>query len=326
MRTPQFGFTLSSEEHDPRRLVEHARTAEDAGFDFLSISDHYHPWTSTQGHSPFVWAVLGAVAQATEHIDLATGVTCPIMRIHPAIIAQAAATTSLLSNGRFSLGVGTGEALNEHIVGRWWPPPRERLEMLEEAVDVIRRLWTGDTIEHRGRHFTVDRARLFDPPEGDVPIIVSAFGEDATDLAGRIGDGFWGTAPSSELVDRFAEAGGDGPRYAQLTVCWNADEIEARHIAHKGWPNAGLHGPASQELPLWSHFEEAVSSIGEDAVTATIPCGPDVGPFLQSVRQYLDAGYDHLYFHQIGDDQAGFFDFWERELRDGVSALVSARS
>lgn len=324
MTKPTFGYTLSSEEHGPRDLVAQAVAAERAGFEFLSISDHYHPWTTTQGHSPFVWSVLGAIAHATSDIGLATGVTCPIRRIHPAVIAHAAATTSLLSDGRFSFGVGTGELLNEHVVGGPWPSPLERREMLEEAVEVIRRLWSGDTVEHHGRHFTVDRARLFDPPEHDIPVIVSAFGPEAAELAGRIGDGFWGTAPDSELLERFEGAGGTGPRYAQITVCWNEDELRARQTAHRRWPNAGLSGAAGQELPTWTHFEDAVSTIGADAVTATIPCGPDPAPFLSLVQDHLDAGYDHLYFHQIGDDQEGFVDFWTRELRDGIDALVEA--
>src|SRR5699024_5725259 len=174
-----WGYTLSSEEHGPSTLVRNAVAAEEAGFDFLSISDHFHPWTRSQGHSPFVWSVLGAVATSTETVELAVGVTCPIMRIHPAVIAQAAATTSLLAEGRFSLGVGTGELLNEHIVGRWWPAASERRDMLEDAIAIIRRLFEGETVSNHGRWFSVDRARLFDPPEAPIPIIVSGFGPES---------------------------------------------------------------------------------------------------------------------------------------------------
>ncbi len=192
-----FGYTLSSEEHPPRALVANARRAEQAGFEFASISDHYHPWVSAQGHSPFVWSVLGGIAGATERIRVGTGVTCPIVRTHPAVVAHAVATTSLLFDGRFFFGVGTGEALNEHVVGVRWPPPAVRREMLEEAVAVIRELLTGETIEHRGAHYEVDNARLFDAPHADVPIIVSGFGAESAELAGRIGDGYWGTRPTA---------------------------------------------------------------------------------------------------------------------------------
>jgi coenzyme F420-dependent glucose-6-phosphate dehydrogenase len=193
--TPSFGYTLSSEECPPRHLVRNAQRAEDAGFDFVSISDHFHPWVSAQGHSPFVWTVLGAIAEATTHVQVAVGVTCPLVRIHPAIVAQATATTALLFDGRFSLGLGTGEALNEHILGHRWPPADVRVAMLEEAVDVIRRLWSGDTVDHRGQFYAVENAKLFDPPDPAPPIIVSGFGPKAADLAARVGDGYWETHP-----------------------------------------------------------------------------------------------------------------------------------
>src|SRR3954466_1246588 len=214
MQMVSFGYTLSSEEHSPNELVSNARTAEAAGFEFVSISDHYHPWVTAQGHSPFVWSVLGAIAASTDRIQVGVGVTCPIIRVHPAIVAQAAATTSLLFDGRFFLGVGTGEALNEHVIGTRWPPPAVRREMLEEAVQVIRALFGGETIEHRGTHYEGDNARLFDPPAADVPLVVSGFGPEAATLAGRIGDGYWGNAPDRELMAAYEEAGGKGPRYA----------------------------------------------------------------------------------------------------------------
>ena len=178
-----FGYTLSSEEHGPRDLVRQARRAEEVGFDFLSISDHFHPWVSAQGHSPFVWSVLGAIAQATDRVPVGVGVTCPIQRMHPAVLAQAAATTSLLFEGRFFFGVGTGEALNEHVLGHRWPPAETRRLMLAEAVHVIRQLWTGETIDHHGDFYEVENARLFDPPDQDPPLIVSGFGPNAVELA-----------------------------------------------------------------------------------------------------------------------------------------------
>jgi coenzyme F420-dependent glucose-6-phosphate dehydrogenase len=318
-----FGCTLSSEEHAPTTLVANARRAEASGFDFVSISDHYHPWVSAQGHSPFVWSVLGAVAASTERIEVGVGVTCPIVRVHPAVVAQAAATTSLLFDGRFFFGVGTGEALNEHVVGQRWPPPAVRLEMLEEAVGIMRALFTGETLEHRGSYFEVDNARLFDPPDADVPIIVSGFGPDAASLAGRIGDGYWGNAPERELVGAFEDAGGTGPRYAQLNLCWAESQGAARKTVHQIWPNTAVPGQLSQDLPTWTHFEQASKIVTEEDATRSVPCGPDlVDELRDSVRSYVDAGYDHLYFHQIGDDQEGFFRYWERELRDALTEVA----
>ena len=316
-----FGYTLSSEEHAPRTLVRNAALAEEVGFDFLSISDHYHPWLSAQGHSPFVWSILGAIAASTQQIQVGVGVTCPTMRIHPAVVAQATATTSLLFEGRFFFGVGTGEALNEHIVGHRWPPPEIRLEMLEEAVSIIRSLWTGETLDHRGEFYEVDNAKLFDPPEEVPPVIVSGFGPKAVDLAARIGDGYWGTAPDREVLDRFASAGGEGPRYAQLNLCWGEDAAVARKTVHDVWANTGIPGQLSQDLPTWTHFEQAAELVSEADATKSVPCGPEVGPVVDSVRTYLDAGYDHLYFHQIGPDQQGFFGFWTDELQPALASL-----
>ena len=307
-------------------LVETAVRAEAAGFDFASISDHFHPWVSEQGHSPFVWSVLGGIAASTQRLEVGIGVSCPLVRIHPAIVAQAAATTSLLFDGRFFLGVGTGEALNEHVLGHRWPPPHVRRAMLEEAVAVMRRMFTGETVDHRGEFYDVENARLFDAPAAPVPIIVSGFGEKSAELAGRIGDGYWGNAPDRDVLDAFERAGGHGPRYAQLNVCWARNEKDARATVFRIWPNAGIPGQLSQDLPTWSHFEEAAEIVTEELATKSVPCGPDVaGPLLDSVREYVDAGYDHLYFHQIGPDQDGFLQYWQSELRDALQALEPAR-
>jgi coenzyme F420-dependent glucose-6-phosphate dehydrogenase len=316
-----FGYTLSSEEHGPRDLVRNARAAEEAGFDFVSISDHFHPWVSAQGHSPFVWSVLGGIAEATDAIEVGVGVTCPTIRIHPAVLAQATATTALLLEGRFFWGVGTGEALNEHILGHRWPAAEVRRAMLEEAVEVVRELWTGETVDHRGQFYEVENAKLFDPPAEPPPIIVSGFGPDAVELAARIGDGYWGHSPEVELLDRYAKAGGKGPRYAQLNVCWAADEAAAKRTVMEIWPNTAVPGQLSQDLPTWTHFEQAVELAREEDVTKSVPCGPAVEPILDSVRTYVDAGYDHLYFHQIGPDQAGFLRFWSDELSPAMRDL-----
>lgn len=319
-----FGYTLSSEEHAPRDLVGNAGRAEEAGFDFLSISDHFHPWVSEQGHSPFVWSVLGGIASATESIQVGVGVTCPTIRIHPAIIAQAAATTSLLFEGRFFLGLGTGEALNEHILGHRWPPAAVRRGMLEEAVPIIRAMWTGETLDHRGEFYEVENAKLFDPPAEPPPIIISGFGEDSVEMAARLGDGYWGNAPERSLLDAFRDAGGTGPRYAQLNLCWAEDAAAARETVHRIWPNGGVVGQLSQDLPTWVHFEEAAEMVSEEEATRSVPCGPDPSALVDSVRKYLDAGYDHLYFHQIGPDQEGFFRFWTDELEPVLSEIRGA--
>ncbi len=316
-----FGYSLSGEEHAPRELVANARRAEQAGFDFASISDHFHPWVSAQGHSPFVWSVLGAIAASTERLRVGVGVTCPIMRIHPAILAQATATTSLLFGGRFFFGVGTGEALNEHVLGHRWPPADVRLAMLEEAVGIIRELWAGETVDHRGDFYEVENAKLFDPPANRPPVIVSGFGLKAIELAGRVGDGYWGHSPDRELVDRYRDSGGTGPRYAQLNLCWADDAAAARKTVHEVWPNGGVTGQLAQDLPTWTHFEDAAGMVSEDEATKSVPCGPDVAPVVESVRMFLDAGYDHLYFHQIGPDQEGFFGFWSTELQSALADL-----
>jgi coenzyme F420-dependent glucose-6-phosphate dehydrogenase len=316
------GYTLSSEEHGPDELVDLARRAEEHGFDFVSISDHYHPWISEQGHSPFVWSVLGAIASATDEIGVGVGVTCPTVRIHPAILAQATATTALLFDGRFFWGVGSGEALNEHILGDWWPPADIRLEMLEEAVEVVRKLWTGETVSHRGAYYEVENAKLFDPPTEDPPIIVSAFGPKAAELAARIGDGYWGTSPSPEIIETFEKAGGTGPRYGQMQVCWAEDAADARATVHRIWPNGGITGQLSQDLPTWTHFEDAAEMVTEESATGSLPCGPEVEPYVASVKSYLDAGYDHVYLHQIGPDQEGFFRFWDSELQAALRELA----
>jgi G6PDH family F420-dependent oxidoreductase len=316
-----FGYTLASEEHGPRALVANAAAAEATGFDFLTISDHYHPWVTAQGHSPFVWSVLGAIAAETESIPIAVGVTCPIVRVHPAIVAHAAATTTLLFGDRFSLGVGTGEALNEHILGHRWPRPEVRRKMLAEAVDILRELWTGETVDRRGEFYEVENARLFDPPTAPLPIIVSGFGPESVELAARIGDGYWGHSPDPEPVQQYRRAGGSGPRYAQVNVCWAESEEEARATAHRQWPNAGISGQLSQDLPTFTHFEQAAETVREEDVAKTMALGPNVEPYVESISKFAEAGFDHLHLHQIGDDQQGFLRFWREQLMPAVAHL-----
>lgn len=314
----KFGYTLSSEEHDAPTLLRHAKDAEAAGFSFVSISDHFHPWATSQGHSPFVWSVIGAIAASTDSITVATGVTCPIQRYHPAIVAQAVATCSQLLGDRFLFGVGTGEALNEHVVDYHWPTPEVRREMLAEALEVIRKLWTGETVDHRGRFYNVENARLFDPPPSEPKVIVSGFGPEATQLAAQIGDGYWGNSPEEDAVRLYRDSGGTGPAIAQLSLCWASSTESARRTIHERWPNGGLSGQLSQDLPTWTHFEQAASVLTEEQVVGSLPAGPDLQPVLESVRLYASAGYDHLYFHQIGDDHEGFMKFWSDQLKPAL--------
>jgi coenzyme F420-dependent glucose-6-phosphate dehydrogenase len=311
----ELGYALSSEEHDPIALVDHACQAEEAGFPFALISDHYHPWIDKQGHSPFVWSVIGAIAQRTQRLRLGTGVTCPMIRTHPAIIAQAAATSAWLMQGRFFLGVGTGENLNEHIFGDRWPPFDIRIEMLEEAIEVIRALWEGGNQSFYGEYFTVEDARIYSLPEQLPPIYVAAGGPNAAEFAGIHGDGLISTSPEVKLLEAFRGAGGQGkPTYGQLAVCWAATEEEAKKTAFEWWPTAAVRGELSQELRTPAHFEQACQMVKEEDVTKVIVCGPDAQKHLEQIHKYVEAGYDHVYVHQVGPDQRGFLDFYQREI------------
>ena len=318
----KIGYALSSEEHRPSDLVAHAVAAERAGFPFALISDHFHPWIDVQGQSPFVWSVLGAIASRTSELRIGTGVTCPTIRMHPAIVAQAAATAACLLEGRFFLGVGTGENLNEHIVGERWPPTDVRRQMLEEAVDVMRELWRGGLVTHRGKHYTVENARLYTLPDEPFDVFVAAGGPEAAELAAQVGDGIISTAPDPDLLAAFDAAGGSGPRYAQVTICWAESEAAARATAFQWWPNAGLRGTLNQELPLPSHFEQAAEMVTEEDVATAVACGPDLSVHLAKIRKYVDAGFDHIYIHQVGPDQQGFFAFYQESLQPALQQLT----
>jgi G6PDH family F420-dependent oxidoreductase len=314
------GFALSSEEHAPTDIVRFAVAAEQAGFRDVMISDHYHPWIDEQGHSPFVWSVIGAIG-ATTGLRVGTGVTCPTVRIHPAVIAQAAATAATLCKGGFFLGVGSGENLNEHILGDRWPSTDERLEMLEEAVEVIRLLWEGGTQSFDGRHYAVDNARIYDLPD-ELPLItMSGFGPKATELAARIADGYVNTGPEAELVKTYRENGGKGPIQAMAKMCWHPDAAEARRISHRLWPNSGLPGELAQELKTPAHFEQACELVDEEGAVGSKPMGDDPELYVENIREYVDAGFTEIYVQQIGPDQEGFLRFWFDEVAprlDGV--------
>ncbi len=328
----RIGYFLSSEEFDPRELIRQARMAENAGFQGLWISDHYHPWNDQQGHSGFVWSTIGALAQATQQMEVTTAVTCPTVRIHPAVIAQAAATSAVLLEGRFALGLGSGEALNEHILGDHWPQADERLEMLEEAVQVIRTLWQGGMQSHRGRHYRVENARIYDLPERTPPILISGFGPKATKLAAKIGDGYCTVQPDKQEVQRFRDAA-EGPRPVAggMKVCWAPEEAQARATAHRLWPNEQLPGEMAQILPTPRHFEQASELISEDMIAEAVPCGPDLDLHRKAIKRYEDAGFDELYIQQIGPDQERFFEIYASEIlrhfngsESSTSALTSA--
>lgn len=310
----ELGIFLSSEEHSAPALVDQAKAAEAAGLGAVLISDHYHPWIDRQGESTFVWSVIGAIAASTGQ-RVTTGVTCPTVRIHPAIVAQAAATAQQLLEGRFVLGVGSGEALNEHVLGDRWPPVETRLEMLEEAVSVMRLLWEGGVVNHHGNHYQVENARLYSLPDAPPPVAISAFGTSSLALAARIGDGLVTTQPDRESLESYRSQGGSGPSIAAVKVCWDEDEGRARKLAHDLWPTTCLPGQQNQELPMPSHFEEAVSLVTEDMVAEQIACGPDPERHVRAVAEYFEAGFDEVYVNQIGPEQTGFLGFLKREVR-----------
>jgi G6PDH family F420-dependent oxidoreductase len=309
----KIGYFLSCEENGPTDLLAQARAAEEAGFQGLWISDHYHPWNDEQGESPFVWAVIGALAEATS-LPVTTAVTCPTIRIHPAVIAQAAATAAAMLPGGFSLGVGSGEALNEQVLGDDWPEADVRLEMLEEAIEVMRELWTGEVVSREGKHYRVRHARIYTLPEQPPPILVSGFGPKSVDLAARVGDGYVTTAPDADSIARFRDGGGEGKLVqAGAKVCYAADEAEARRTAHRLWPNDGLPGELAQVLPTPEHFEQAAELVTEEMIAENVPCGPDLERHFESLQEYADAGVDELYVQQIGGGR-GFFEAYAREV------------
>ncbi|MGH7929315.1 MAG: TIGR03557 family F420-dependent LLM class oxidoreductase [Candidatus Binatia bacterium] len=311
----ELGYKLCSEEHTPNELLRYASHAEEAGFTWAGISDHFHPWVDEQGQSPFVWSVLGGLAWATERLLIGTWVTCPIMRVSPAIVAQAAATVSSMLPGRFFLGLGSGENLNEHITGRHWPEPKIRLEMLEESVAVIRELWKGEEISHYGKYFTVEKARIYTLPADLPPIYLAASGKSATDLAGKVADGLIAVAPDASQVRRFEELAGAGkPKLAEITVCWAESEEAARKTALKSWPNMMTEGTLSTELARPAHFEMATKNANEEEIGEKMPCGSDPEIFLKAINEYADAGFNYISLHQVGPQQEEFIEF----CRDSV--------
>jgi G6PDH family F420-dependent oxidoreductase len=308
------GIALSCEERSAPEIVRAAQRAEEAGFASGWVSDHFHPWNDAQGQSAFVWSVLGAIAGVTEKMPWETAVTCPTVRTHPAIVAQAAATVATLMPARFRLGVGTGEALNEHILGGPWPRAAIRLEMLEEAVEVMRLLWTGDTISHRGRYYEVDRARIYSLPDEPPPVLVSAFRAKALEFAARVGEGFVTTKPDAENRRRYRELGGRGPTQGGFKCCFGPDRDASLATAHRLWANEELPGSLAQILPTPADFEHASKLVTPEMLAAHVPCGPDPADHVAKVQEYVDAGFDEVYVGHIGPNHDQFVDFYAREV------------
>jgi G6PDH family F420-dependent oxidoreductase len=319
----QIGYTMMTEQAGPRDLVEHVVDAERAGFDFSVTSDHYFPWLESQGHAPYAWSVLGAAAQATARIPLMTYVSCPTTRYHPAVVAQKAATLQLLSEGRFRLGLGSGENLNEHVVGGGWPSPQIRLEMLEEAVEIIRELFGGGDVHHRGTHFEVANARLWDLPDEPPPIGVAVSGKRSCSLAGRLADLVIATEPEPELIEAFDRSGGRGkPRVGQLPVCYDPDREAAVARAHEQFRWALGGWPVNAELPGPSGFEGATRYVTPEDTAGAIPCGDDVDTFMEAVRSYVEAGFTEVALVQVGGDQQLPFIAWaEKTLLPALREL-----
>jgi G6PDH family F420-dependent oxidoreductase len=310
----RFGFKLCSEERPPTGLVEDARRAEGAGFDLVALSDHFHPWLESEGESPFAWSVLGAIAGATDSITVGTAVTCPFIRMHPAIVAQAAATTASLLPGRFFLGLGTGERLNEHVTGEEWPDPGQRRERLGASIEVIRRFWSGEEVSYRVGGIVVDRAKLYSLPTELPPIYVAAAGERSAVLAGEQGDGLISTAPKDDIVGAYREAGGEGPVIGEVTVCWAPSDDEAMRIVRERWPIPALEGDESQELATPQDFARVTAGVSEQALRDTVAMGPDPESIVGAVAKYRDAGFSHVVLHQVGDDPAPFLEMCENKL------------
>ncbi len=318
---PKIGFKLLAEVYGPREIVRQAIAAERAGFDFVEISDHFHPWLYSHKHSGFAWSMLAAIAVQTDRLELATGVTCPFIRYHPAIVAQAAATTQILAGGRFTLGLGTGERLNEHITGAAWPSAHVRQDMLRESIEAIRMLWTDGYHSYRGEHITIDDARVFDLPDQLPPIVVAAGGCDAAAVAAQAGDGLFATEPRSDLESAYRAAGGSGPRYGEVPMAWATDVAAAVDSAHEKF-RFGLTGWKVQaELPNPINFEAATASIRKSDVADAMSCGPDLAAHVEGARRFVDAGFDHLALINAGPDVDGFFDVCASELLDEIRAL-----
>jgi G6PDH family F420-dependent oxidoreductase len=320
----RYGYFLACEEFTPRELLEQARMAEQAGFTALAVSDHFHPWTDEQGESAFVWSLIGALSQVTS-LPVTTLVTCPTVRVHPAVSAQAAATSAALLDGGFRFGLGTGEALNEHVTGANWPDAPSRMRMLEEAVQIIRKLFTGERVTHHGPHYTVENARLYTLPDEPPPLCVSGFGPLSAALAGRIGDGFVTMKPDADLVGAFRRGGGgDKPVLGGLKVCWDTDRDRAVDTVHRLWATENLPGEINQILPTPEHFQQARTLVDRDTTAAAGTFGDDPDEHIASLRAFVDADFDEVYVGQVGPGQRQFFDAYRSHVLPALQDVRQA--
>jgi G6PDH family F420-dependent oxidoreductase len=304
----RFGYTLMTEQSGPKQLVNYAVSAERAGFDFEVSSDHYSPWLSAQGHAPNAWTLLGAVAHATERVELFTYVTCPTIRYHPAVVAQQAATLQILADGRFTLGVGSGENLNEHVVGQGWPTVKRRQDMLREAVQIIRELFTGEVVDWKGEYFEVDSARLWDLPEVPVAIAAAVSGERSVQTFSPLVDHLIAVEPDKDLVDGWHAARkgtglpGDSRIVGQIPICWDTDEAAAVARAHEQFRWFAGGWSVNADLPTTAGFAGATQFVREEDVASSIPCGPDLDAIVDAVSKYWEAGFTDIALVQVGDD------------------------
>lgn len=321
---PSFGYSLMCELYGPNELLAQAARAEDAGFDFVTISDHFHPWLHSQRHSPYAWSVLGALAAQTSDIELVSLVTCPTIRYHPAIVAQKAATVAVMSEGRFRLGVGAGENLNEHVVGRGWPPAHVRHEMLEEAIEIMRSLWEGHYYFHEGKHYAVHDARIFTLPEEPPPVYVAVSGAASVELAARVGDGMVATQPDAELTSGFDDAAGAGkPKYGQLALAVDDDEARALRTARDLFRFGTPGWKVQSELPNPVNFEAATVSVREEDVAKDVSCGADADRHVEAIERWVSAGFDRIAIVALGDTDR-FFELWEQELRRRLESVAAS--
>ncbi|WP_106850016.1 TIGR03557 family F420-dependent LLM class oxidoreductase [Blastococcus sp. Marseille-P5729] len=305
----RFGYTLMTEQSGPKQLVGYAQGAEQAGFDFEVMSDHYFPWLEEMGHSPYAWSVLGAVAHATERVELMTYVTCPTVRYHPAVVAQKAATVQILADGRFTLGLGSGERLNEHVVGEGWPGAHVRQEMLAEAIEIIRKLLTGEMVTHEGDYFSVDTAKLWDVPEQGLDIGVAVSGEKGIEQFAELADHLIAVQPDAELITQWnavsgaAQIPGKARAIGQIPVSWAPSEEEAVTRAHELFRWFGGGWEVNADLPTPAGFDAAAQFVREEDVAGAIPCGPNLDKIAEAVKKYVDAGFTDVALVQVGDER-----------------------
>jgi len=309
----RFGYTLMTEQSGPKHLVRHAASAERAGFDFEVCSDHYSPWLAAQGHAPHAWTILGAVAHVTDRVELFSYVTCPTMRYHPAIVAQQAATLQLLADGRFTLGLGSGENLNEHVVGGGWPTVARRHDMLREAIQIIRELFTGEIVDWRGEYFTVDSARLWDVPEVPVGIAVAVSGERSVRTFAPLADHLVAVEPDRDLVAAWHDARratglpGGVRVIGQIPICWDPDRDTAVERAHEQFRWFAGGWAVNSDLPTTAGFAGATQFVRPEDTAAAIPCGPDLDAIVEAVSRYWAAGFTDVALVQVGGDSQDVF-------------------